>query len=222
MTDEYTEAKFHGLKINCGKHKPTNIRIIELIYIMTFISIENFKRPTGYHIRTRLSSKMNATEFSARLITHYKRKSGYSPLRVSVLEDDPLQGGRHYHHALILDARYDTHLSLNYFLSKLQKSGLLHDYYIQNHNDAPYGLKLDNEHSKAKYIEWTSYLAKTKTKATNTQTYSASRAISKDLASWKKSGSPTLNRVNEPQSLEHFLTTPKINNHNINHLSHIS
>jgi hypothetical protein len=106
---------------------------------------------------------------------------------------------------MILDNRFDTHLSLNHFLAELQRNGFLHDYHIQNHEDAPYGLKLDSAHGKEKFIAWLSYIAKTRTKATNTQTYSASRIITRDLVDWSTAGKPHHNTTSNINSLERFL-----------------
>lgn len=201
----YTDTTFKGLKINCNKKKPTNQKILESLYVMTFTSANELKRPIGCHIRTRLSKKMSATEFSSRLSTYFRRKSGYLPLRISVLENDPLQGGQHYHHALIIDNKHDTYLSIHYFLADLRKRGFLHDYSIQKHKDAPHGLNLTEDYNKEKFFYWLSYIAKTRTKKENSQIYSASRKISKDVRSWRESKSPKLTKNPKPTTLEDFL-----------------
>jgi hypothetical protein len=194
---KYTEDNFKGTGINCNHRRPTNRKILALLYVMIYESSNILSRPFGYHVRVRFTSKMNAQSFSARFTGYYKRKSNYNPLRVCTAETDPDQNGFHYHYAIILDHRHDTIGSLRYLMGELKKAGFVYDYHIKGHVDAPWGLPLNTPDNLAKYMYWLSYIAKTKTKPQGRQTYSASHTINTATQNWIKAGKPTLHLMHD-------------------------
>jgi hypothetical protein len=139
--------------------------------------------------------KLNA--FTARLTTYYVRKSGYRPLRVVVKENDPLDGGIHYHLALILDGKFDRKSSLQFFLSQLQQAGFLHDYKVVPPKCDNYGQHIRDCDDMDQYLRWVSYIAKTSTKVEKVQALSSCKVVQSDLKDWVGSGKPNLRQSHQ-------------------------
>lgn len=184
-----------GKTIKCGRSIPSKSNILEALYVMTYQSSKCLRLPLGFHVRVRFTKNMNMKKFSARLTTHYKRKWGYKPLRVSVKEDDPRDNGVHYHIAIILDGKINTKKSLQYFLALLQQSGFLNDYKVIPPYSNSNGLKLHNEILMDQYFEWMSYLAKENTKVKSEQAVSYCKAVQADMKNWKRDGRPSLSSI---------------------------
>lgn len=189
---KFIESEFNEVEINCDHNRPTNEKILALLYVMTYEVSQTLNRPCGFHIRVRFTGRMTASSFSARLAIYYQRKSSYKPLWVCTAETDPAQDELHYHYAIILDARHDSISSLWYLLGKLQKNGFIYDYHIKGHDDARLGLPLNNSENLAKYLYWLSYIGKTKTKPLGRQTYSASHSVNTATKKWITEGKPHL------------------------------
>lgn len=209
---EFTEDKFSGIKVNCNHNRPTNEKILALLYVMTYEVSQTLNRPCGFHVRVRFTSRMTASSFSSRITTYYQRKSSYKPLWVCAAETDPGQTDLHYHYALVLDARHDSISSLFYHLGKLQQNGFIYDYHIKGHNDARWGLTLNNPVNLAKYLYWLSYIGKTSTKPLDRQTYSASHSVNAATKKWLEDGKPHLHLTHKSATntssqvtLENFL-----------------
>lgn len=195
MKNTYIQNHFMGKKIKCSPSLPSKSNILEALYVMTYESSKRLRLPLGFHVRVRFTKKMNMQKFSARLTTHYQRKWGYKPLRVSVKEDDPSDNGVHYHIAIILDGKVNTKKSLQYFLALLQQSGLLNDYKVIPPTSNSNGLKLHNEILMDQYFEWMSYLAKESTKVQSEQAVSYCKAVQADMKNWRRDGRPSLSPV---------------------------
>lgn len=181
-----------GVPVKCGTDYPSLINIIEALYVMVYGCAEVYTRQRGYHVRLRFTKKMDSRTFSARLSTFFKRKSGYVPLRLTVVEFDKDEEGLHYHFAIILNDSVDRMSSLQRFMARLFAGGFLADYKVIRPDLDAYGHHLRTIEEKDGYFNWMSYLAKTATKPESGQVWSPCRAVSRLLKEWKLSGKPDL------------------------------
>lgn len=192
MKSTYVQDHFMGSRINCNIRLPCRINILEALYVLAYRSSQRFRSARGFHVRIRLTEKMNLSTFTARLTMFYMRKSGYKPLRVVVKENDPLDGGVHYHLALILEDKLDRKSSLQFFLSKLHQSGFLHDYKVVPPDSDCYGQHIRDCDEMDQYFRWVSYIAKSSTKVEKMQALSYCKDVGSDLKGWVENGKPKL------------------------------
>lgn len=76
------------MSVKCSSEYPSLIKIIEALYVMVHGCTNAYARHRGYHVRLRFTETMDSREFSARLTIFSKRKSGYTALRLTVVECD--------------------------------------------------------------------------------------------------------------------------------------
>lgn len=190
----YFNDRFMGVPIKCGSDYPSLSKILEALYVMVYEGSKAFPRPRGYHLILRFTEKMNSSTFSARLSTFYERKSGYTPLRLKVVEHDKDEDGLHHHFAIVLNDRLDCKSSLQRFMAKLKKGGFLANYEVIAPKNDPYGHHLRNLEEKDSYFKWISYLAKVYSKPETGQIWSSCKALSRALKEWKLAGKPDLRK----------------------------
>ncbi|KAA0984816.1 hypothetical protein [Pseudomonas sp. ANT_J28] len=192
--NHYFQDSFMGVPIKCDPAYPSLIKIIEALYVMVYGGVKVYPRPRGYHVRLRFTKRMTSRTFSARLSTFFQRKSGYVPLRLTVVECDEDDEGLHHHFAIILNDRLDRRSSLQHFMAQLLVGGFLANYQvICPHNDA-FGHHLRTTEEKDSYFEWMTYLAKVATKADTGQVWSPCRVVSRALKEWRLAGKPDLRK----------------------------
>lgn len=180
--------------IKCDDGYPSLTRIIEALYVMVYEAAKIFSRPRGYHVRVRFTEKMTSRTFSARLTTFYKRKSGYTPIRLTVEEFDENDDGLHHHFCLILDDRKDRRASIERLMSDLYSGGFLDNYQVVCPDRDAYGHHIQTLEEKDSYFTWMTYLAKVATKADAGQVWSPCRAVSRVLKEWTTAGKPDLRK----------------------------
>jgi hypothetical protein len=190
----YFQDRFVGASIKCEESFPSLIKIIEALYVMVYGCAKVYSRQRGYHIRVRFTEKIDSRKFSARLSTFFKRKSGYIPLRLTVVEQDEDEESLHYHYAIILNDRHDKISSLNRFMAELFAGGFLSDYKVIAPKIDPYGHHLRVPEERDSYFKWMTYLAKVETKAVKGQVWSCCRAVSRALKEWNSAGKPDLRK----------------------------
>lgn len=192
--EHYFQDRFMGVPIKCGDSYPSITKILEALYVMIYEGTKAYPRPRGYHVRLRFTKKMTGRTFSARLSTFFQRKSGYVPLRLTVVECDEDDEGLHYHFAIILNDRLDRRSSLQHFMAQLLAGGFLANYQVVCPDIDAYGHHLRTIEEKDNYFEWMSYLAKVYTKPEHGQIFSPCRAVSRALKEWKLAGKPDLRK----------------------------
>jgi len=192
--NHYSQNKFMGLSVKCDTDYPSLIKILEALYVMVYGCTKVYARQRGHHVRLRFTEKMDSRKFSARISTFFKRKSGYVPLRLTVVECDEDEEGLHYHYAVILNDRLDRKSSLEHFMAQLLASGFLSNYQVICPDIDPYGHHLRALEERDSYFEWMSYLAKVATKADTGQVWSPCRVVSRALKEWKLAGKPDLRK----------------------------
>ncbi|WP_156331345.1 hypothetical protein [Pseudomonas kilonensis] len=190
----YFQDSFMGVPIKCDPAYPSLITIIEALYVMVYGGVKVYPRPRGYHVRLRFTKRMTSRTFSARLSTFFQRKSGYVPLRLTVVECDEDEEGLHHHFAIILNDRLDRRSSLQHFMAQLLAGGFLANYQVICPDIDAYGHHLRTLEEKDSYFEWMTYLAKVATKAKIGQVWSPCRAVSRLLMEWKLAGKPDLRK----------------------------
>ncbi|HEX8541081.1 MAG TPA: hypothetical protein VF671_05190 [Pseudomonas sp.] len=122
------QNRFMEVPVKCNSEYPSLTKIIEALYVMVYGCTNAYARQRGYHVRLRFTETMDSRKFSARLTTFFKRKSGYTPLRLTVVECD--EDGLHYHFAIILNDRLDRRSSLERFMAQLFTGGFLVNYKV--------------------------------------------------------------------------------------------
>lgn len=192
--NHYFQKLFLGVSVKCDTDYPSLIQIIEALYVMVYGCTQVYARQRGYHVRLRFTDKMDSRKFSARLSTFYKRKSGYIPLRLTVVELDEDEESFHYHYAVILNDGLDRRSSIEHLMAKLLAGGFLTNYQVIRPDIDPYGHHLRTLEERDSYFEWMSYLAKVATKADSGQVWSPCRAISRSLKEWELAGKPDLRK----------------------------
>lgn len=133
---------------------------------------------------------MDSREFSARLTIFSKRKSGYTALRLTVVECD--EDGQSYHFAIILNDRLDRRSTLERFMAQLFTGGVLVSYKVVCPDIDAFGHHLRTLEEKDSYFEWMTYLVKVVTKADTGQVWSSYRALANTLKGWRLAGMPDL------------------------------
>ncbi|NWB87427.1 hypothetical protein [Pseudomonas gingeri] len=206
----YSQARFMGVPIKCGVLYPSITKILEELYVMIYEGTKAYPRPRGYHVRLRFTKKMTSRTFSARLSTFFQRKSGYVPLRLTVVECDEDDEGLHHHFAIILNDRLDRRSSLQHFMARLLAGGFLANYQVVCPDIDAYGHHLRTIEEKDSYFEWMSYLAKVYTKPEHGQILSPCRAVSRALKEWKLAGKPDLRKQLLDQAMKDSVTTVDI------------
>jgi hypothetical protein len=193
-----------GASIKGNARYPTVENILQALYVMIYGVVQTLHYPRGYHVRTRFSDKMTSSEYSAHINNYYKKKSNYTPLRVTVTEND--ETGVHHHHAFVLNDKKDRKSSLQHIHAKLKKEGKLVDYSVIAPDHDPYGHDLKRVEDLDSYFKWMTYLAKSISKPNRHQLWSGSRQITTTLKEWRKQGKPNLrtlqqqNLTGSPQS----------------------
>ncbi|MEB0043705.1 MULTISPECIES: hypothetical protein [unclassified Pseudomonas] len=190
----YFHNRFMEVPVKCDSSYPSITKILEALYVMIYEGTKARSRPRGYHVRLRFTKKMTSQTFSARLSTFYKRKSGYTPLRLTVVECDEDEEGLHHHFAIILNDRLDRRSSLQRFMAQLLAGGFLADYKVVCPDTDAFGHHLRTLEEKDSYFEWMTYLAKVATKADTGQVWSTCRVVSRALKEWKLAGKPDLRK----------------------------
>jgi hypothetical protein len=137
---------------------------------------------------------MDSRKFSARLSTFFKRKSGYIPLRLTVVECDEDKDGLHHHIAIILNDRLDRRSSLERFMARLFAGGFLANYEVICPKIDAYGHHLRTLEEKDSYFKWMTYLSKVATKAGTGQVWSPCRIVSRAVKEWRLAGMPDLRK----------------------------
>ena len=190
----YFQNSFMGVSVKCDTDYPSITKIIEALYVMVYGCTKVYSRQRGYHVRLRFTEKMDSRKFSARLATFFKRKSGYVPLRLTVVELDEDEKSLHYHYAVVLNDRLDKRSSLQRFMAQLLAGGFLANYEVVCPDIDAYGHHLRTIEEKDSYFKWMTYLAKTATKADNGQVWSPCHAVRRALREWKLAGRPDLRK----------------------------
>lgn len=208
MTSTYNQDHFMGKKVKCDTALTSRLNILEALYVMTYRSTQCFKCPLGFHIRVRFTEHMDMRSFSARFTTHYRRNFGYNPLRVSVKEDDPDDEGLHYHIAIVIDGKINKKKSIQHFLAELKTGNFLHDYKVIPPTSNQHGQNLNSRDERDEYLEWMSYLAKTKTKKPHAQSISCCKKTQRDIADWKSKGKQDLSET-QPIKHQHLRSAPE-------------
>lgn len=188
----YVQDSYMGVPIKCNASYPVVTRILEALYVMVYEGSTLYSRVRGFHVRFRFTDKMNCRTFSARLSTYYRRKSAYTPMRVTVAEYDDGEKSIHYHMAILLDDRKDTKASLQHFMARLFSSGFIKDYKVISPTRDVRGFKLDALSDLDGFFEWMTYLAKTSTKVHGVQSWAPCRALSGLIRLWVDNQKPNL------------------------------
>lgn len=115
----YTQDHYMNAPIKCNSGYPVFENVLQALYVLVYGVAHTLRYPRGYHVRTRFSDKMTSSEYSAHINNFYKSKSNYTPLRVTVTEDDDT--GTHQHHAFVLNDKKDKKSSLQHIHAKLKK-----------------------------------------------------------------------------------------------------
>lgn len=192
----YIQDHYMNAPIKCNAAYPVFENILQPLYVLVYGVSHTLRHPKGYHVRTRFSDKMTSSEYSAHINNFYKKKSNYTPLRVTVTEND--ETGMHHHHAFVLNGNKDKKSSLQHIHAELKKKGKLADYSIIAPEHDPYGHDLKCIEDLDSYFKWMTYLAKVKSKPNRHQLWSGSRQITNMLKEWRKSGKPNL-RIPNPK-----------------------
>jgi hypothetical protein len=204
LKQQYIQDHYMGASIKGNARYPTVENILQALYVMVYGVVQTLHHPRGYHVRTRFSDKMTSSEYSAHINNFYKKKSKYTPLRVTVTEND--ETGVHHHHAFVLNDKKDKKSSLQHIHAKLKKEGKLVDYSVIAPDHDPYGHDLKRTEDLDSYFKWMTYLAKSTSKPNRHQLWSGSRQITTTLKEWRKQGKPNLrapqqqNLTSSPQS----------------------
>ncbi|RZI23126.1 hypothetical protein [Pseudomonas orientalis] len=209
MLNKYNQDHFMGKKVKCNMVLSSRLNILEALYVMTYRSAQCFRCPLGFHIRVRFTERMDMRSFSARLTTHYQRNFDYNPLRVTVKEDDPDDDGVHYHIAIVIDGKINKKKSIQHFLAELKTGNFLHDYKVIPPTSNQHGQNLNSRNERDEYLEWMSYLAKTKTKKSQAQSISCCKKTQRDIADWKRKGKQDLSET-QPINHQHLRSAPEL------------
>ena len=191
---EYKLGKYKGKKINCSETRPSKEKQIEELYVLSYLSDTVFKQPLGFHLRVRLSNNTSMALFSALLTKHFS-KQGYLPLRYTVKEKD--KTGFHYHIAIVIEGKKNKKTIISNLLAKLKRAGKLNDYDLISPTAFPFGHPLQRQEDKDAFLEWVSYLAKTRTKIDGVQSSSPSKDLATLIKKWKREGKPDLSEADE-------------------------
>lgn len=210
IENQYFQDRFMGVPVKCDTSYPSITKILEALYLMVYECTNVYSRPRGYHVRVRFTEKMDSQKFSARISTFFKRKSGYIPLRLTVVEQDEDEEGVHYHYAVILNDRLDRKSSLQRLMNQLKDGGFLSDYKVIPPKIDPYGHHLRTLEERDSYFKWMSYLAKVETKAANRQVWSPGSVIGDAVKKWNLAGKPDLRKKLFDQAMKDSVTTVDI------------
>lgn len=174
--------KYRGYRINT-EHEGAVSQWIDKIIDLSSHALEVQYEPTGYVLSFELCQGKTVKQFQEALTYYYndspeRAKTPCKPLWVTKFEvkevtsdspefltvDDPTQPYAHYHMALILDGKKTREKSLNFFLLRCQRNGLVVQYKIsQNYYDGRRSKDLMTEFND--WIYHASYLAKVATSA---------------------------------------------------------
>lgn len=188
----YIQDRYMGVPIKCNASYPVVTRILEALYVMVYKGSTLYSRVRGFHVRFRFTDRMDCRTFSARLSTYYRRKSAYTPMRITVAEYDDGEKSLHYHMAILLDDRKDTKASLQHFMARLFDSGFVKDYKVISPARDTKGYRLGGLSDLDGFFEWMTYLAKTATKVNGVQSWAPCRALSVLIRHWVDNKQPDL------------------------------